>query len=166
MSDSVKKKIEELLISGHIQENLEFILKKIPEINNIIGFDQKHPHHHLDVWGHTLEALNNVECADLEVRMAVLLHDIGKPFSYQDEEVRHFHGHAEVSAEMAKQILKRLNYNEKFIDNVYYLIKMHDTIINPYNLDNSYEMIKKRLQVQYADAKAHAPGKIEKEYNY
>ncbi len=28
--------------------------------------------------------------------MAALLHDIGKPFAYQDEEVRHFHGHPQV----------------------------------------------------------------------
>ena len=48
--------------------------------------------------------------------MAALLHDIGKPFSYQDEEVRHFHGHPEVSADMTEEILKRLGYSKDFID--------------------------------------------------
>ena len=106
--------------------------------------------------------MNNLEDADLETKMAMLLHDIGKPFSYQDDEVRHFHGHPEVSAQMTEKILERLGYNEKFIEDVCYLIRTHDTIIEPNNLDNTYNMIKKRLQVQYADAKAHKPEKVEK----
>ena len=98
--------------------------------------------------------------------MAALLHDIGKPFSYQDEEVRHFHGHPEVSAKMTKGILKRMGYSETFIENVTYLVNMHDTIIDVDNLDNTYEMILKRLELQYADARAHAPSKVEKRIRF
>lgn len=166
MNENFRNELEKILIEGNIEENIEFIKKIIPEITYSIGFEQKHPHHNLDVWGHTLGAMKNIEGNDMEVKMAVLLHDIGKPFSYQDEEVRHFHGHPEVSAKMAKKILNRLGYDEKFIDNVCYLVKMHDTIIDVNNLDNTYEMIMKRLQVQYADAKAHAPEKIEKRVKF
>jgi len=38
----------------------------------------------------------------------------------------------------------------------------HDTVINTDNLDNSMEMIQKRLKLQYADAKAHSPDKVAK----
>ena len=153
-------------VSEAINENMECVLSLIPEINNMVGFEHKHPHHHLDVWNHTLEVLKNLNSKDLELNMAALLHDTGKPFSYQDEEVRHFHGHPEVSYEMTQQILTRLGYDKEFINRVSYLVKTHDTIIKPNNLDNNSEMIQKRLQLQYADAKAHHPDKIEKRLKF
>ena len=116
----------------------------------------------MDVWEHTLQVLRNLNTTDEELNLAALLHDIGKPFSYQDEEVRHFHGHAEVSHEMTKRILERLGYDESLIKRVSYLVLNHDTLIDTGNLDNDFELIQKRLALQYADAKAHHPDKIAK----
>ena len=167
---SLKSKIEEILtdnnVSEAVNENIEELVELIPEIKNMIGFEHKHPHHHLDVWQHTLEVLKNLKTKDLELNMAAFLHDIGKPFSYQDDEVRHFYGHPEVSSKMAQQILTRLRYDEDFIKRVLYLVETHDTIIDPNNLDNSLQMIHKRLRLQYADAKAHHPDKVEKRIKY
>ena len=69
-----------------IKSNIDYILDLIPEIKYSIGFDQKHPHHHLDVWEHTLYALSLSE-KDFEIRLALLLHDIGKPFYYQERRI-------------------------------------------------------------------------------
>lgn len=149
-----------------INENIDEVLELIPEIKNMIGFEHKHPHHHLDVWQHTLEVVRNLETTDVELNMAGVLHDIGKPFSYQDEDVRHFHGHPKVSCEMTKQILARLGYNREFIKRVSYLVETHDTVIDPNNLDNSLVMVQKRLKLQYADARAHHPDKISKRINF
>ncbi len=95
--------LHEILLSNDIVEsinrNMDSLLQIIPEIENMIGFEHKHPHHHLDVWNHTLLALSLSE-KDFDIRLCLLLHDIGKPFSYQDEEVRHFRNHAKVSANM------------------------------------------------------------------
>ena len=161
---SFKSKIEECLTGTNAQEliseNIEFLLTLLPEIKAMMGFEHKHPHHHLDVWEHTLEVLKNLNTKDLQLNMAALLHDIGKPFSYQDEEIRHFHGHPEASYKISQQILTRLRYDEDFIKGVLYLVITHDTPIEPNNLDNTWDMIYKRLQ--YADAKAHHPDKIEK----
>lgn len=163
MNDRQRNELEQILLSGNIEENTDQIIDIIPEVQYMVGFDQKHPHHHLDVWGHTLEALKNIEDTDMKVRIGVLLHDIGKPFSYQVRgDTRHFKGHPEVSAQMAEIILKRLNYDDKFVEDVCYLVRTHDTKINPNKLDNSYEMVTKRLEIQYADAKAHAPDKVQK----
>lgn len=87
----MERKLDEVLLNGTVRENQEYVLEQIPELEHCVGFDHRHPHHHLDVWEHTIEVFKNVKSKDLETRMAALLHDIGKPFSYQDEEVRHFH---------------------------------------------------------------------------
>ncbi len=160
--DEIREKINTILLTQTITENTDFLISTIPELRFMVGFDHRHPHHHLDVWNHTLEVVKNIDSKDLELKMAALLHDIGKPFSYQDSEVRHFHGHPEVSYQMTKEILKKLGYEEDFIDNVSYLVRMHDTIIHPNELDNDFELIEKRLKLQYADALAHHPDKVGK----
>jgi hypothetical protein len=82
---------------------------------------------------------------------------------YQNGDVAEY---PEVSFEMSKQILTRLGYDERFIKRVAYLVETHDTIIDPNNLDNRLEMVQKRLQLQYADARAHHPDKIQKRVNF
>ena len=98
-----------------INENMDYLLQIIPEIEKMIGFEHNHPHHHLDVWNHTLLALSLSE-KDFDIRLCLLLHDIGKPFSYQDEDVRHFRNHAEVSARMLKTIIKKLGIKVDYIN--------------------------------------------------
>jgi tRNA nucleotidyltransferase (CCA-adding enzyme) len=86
----------------------EIVFKIIPELEKEDGFDQKNDYHIYDVWEHTLKALEKSD-NDLEIRLAVLLHDIGKLHSYQEDgEIRHFKGHAQKSAEMAKEMPRRI----------------------------------------------------------
>jgi putative nucleotidyltransferase with HDIG domain len=164
--EELKLKMEGILSSGDgvskIYDNLGCFVTLIPEIKCMIGFDHKHPHHHLDVFNHTLEVIKKLDSDDFELNMAALLHDIGKPHSYQEGEVRHYNGHQNVSYNMSIKILESLGYDKEFIDRVTYLVKTHDSLINPSKLDNNYEMIAKRLRLQYADAMAHHPDKVEK----
>ena len=71
----------------------------------------------------------------LIVFLSALFHDIGKPFSYQDDEVRHFHGHADVSSNMSVGILNRLGFNSEEVDELTYLIREHDTEITKEDID-------------------------------
>ena len=162
MENETKTRINKILKNKLVKESSDYLMIMIPELSNMVGFDHNHPEHHLDVWNHTLLTLDNLDTDDIEINMAALLHDIGKPFSYQDKIVRHFKGHAEVSANMAFLILQRLHYDAKFIEDVCYLIETHDLVIDVSQLDNTVEMIEKRLQLQYADAKAHHPNKVSK----
>lgn len=148
-----------------INKNLEFLLELIPELKDMIGFEHNHPHHHLDVWNHTLLALS-LSCNNFEIRLILLLHDIGKPHCYQDKEIRHFIGHAIVSSEIAKNILKRLKYNENFINEVYYLIKKHDLPLTTNDILINYNLAYKQYLIQYCDALAHNPQKLEKRIKY
>ena len=99
-----RDKLYEILMNKNvvlsIRNNLDELIKIIPEIKYMINFPHNHPHHHLDVFEHTLLALS-FSNASFDERLCLLLHDIGKPFSYQDGVVRHFKGHPEVSAIIA-----------------------------------------------------------------
>ena len=148
-----------------INNNLEYLLTIIPELKFMLGFLHKHPHHHLDVWEHTLLALKLSE-NDFEIRLTLLLHDIGKPFSYQEGKIRHFKNHADVSSKMANNILKRLDFDDKFIKEVCYLIKNHDIPITINDILKNKELMFKRYKVQYCDALAHHPEKLEKRIEY
>ena len=161
--------LQEILLTDDIHksinDNMDDLLLTIPEIKYMIGFEQNHPHHHLDVWNHTLLALSLSE-KDFDIRLCLLLHDIGKPFSYQDEEVRHFRNHAKVSANMSKEILRRLEFDDNYINYICYLIEQHDTPINDEQIANNYDLCLKLLEIQRCDALAHHPDKLEKRKKY
>jgi len=164
-----KDKLYNILLSDDvataINDNLDVVLNLIPELKKIIGFDHRHPHHHLDVWNHTLLALS-YSPRDFDIRMVLLLHDIGKPYSYQDEEVRHFRGHPKVSAEMSFNILKRLKFSDEECFKLCYLIEQHDTPIKDDEIINNYELTLIRFKIQCCDALAHNPLKLEKRIKY
>ena len=161
--------LQEILLSDNVVEsinkNMDYLLQIIPEIKSSIGFEQNHPHHHLDVWNHTLLALS-LSNKDFDVRLCLLLHDIGKPFSYQDEEVRHFRNHANVSSKMSKEILYRLGYKQEYINYLCYLIENHDTKIEDEQIKNNYDICLKLFEIQKCDALAHHPDKLEKRKKY
>ncbi len=164
-----KEIMKEILMSDHVVDsiiaNLDIISNLIPEIKDMIGFPHHHPHHHLDVWNHTLLALSFAP-KDFETRLVLLLHDIGKPHSYQEGEVRHFKGHPEASAKMAVKILKRLEFDDQETSELCYLIGQHDTPITIDEINNNKELAKKKFKVQCCDALAHHPDKLAKRKAY
>ena len=138
----------------------------IPELKPMFNFDHKHPHHHLDVWKHTLCALSLSE-NNFELRLALLLHDVGKPHSFTEEDgIRHFKGHAEVSAKLCNKILQRLNFNQNFIEEICQVIKQHDTPLTEEFIENNYKLAEKIFNVQTCDALAHNPAMNAKRIEY
>ena len=146
----------------YIESKKEEIFNIIPELKNEDGFNQKSSWHIYDVWKHTEVALSNANY-DFEERLALLLHDIGKPFSCQDDgKVRHFKGHADKSAEMSVEILERLGYDKNVINRIIFLIKNHATVIDVNNINkDNFDLFKKLLNIQYCDTRAYNPEKIE-----
>ena len=161
--------LQSILLSENVTEsinsNIDYLLQIIPEIKYMIGFDHNHPHHHLDVWNHTLLALS-LSKNDFDIRLSLLLHDIGKPFSYQDEEIRHFKNHPNVSVKMTKEILQRLDYDDNYIDYICSLIKYHDKPISNDQIKNDSNWCLKLYEIQRCDALAHHPNKLEKRKQY
>jgi len=108
---------------------LDFLLPELIACKNI-----KQPtkyHQEGDVYTHILKALHDMpnEWATKELVWAVLLHDIGKPGTYEERTDRiHFNGHAQLSAELAKKICKKLKFSKAQITKIVWLIDHHMTI--------------------------------------
>jgi len=149
-------KEEDVVIS--IRQNLDELLKIIPEIKDMIGFEHRHPHHHLDVWEHTLLALKLSE-KNFDVRLILLLHDIGKPHTCTSDEkgVRHFYGHGKASAKMGKEILTRLGFENSYINKICKIIEQHDDKITEEEIVKDINFAKLKFKVQICDALAHNP---------
>lgn len=104
----------------------------IPEMTAAVGFLQHSPHHAYDVFTHTAHVVEGVP-AELPLRLAALLHDIGKPavFSKDENGRGHFRGHAKESAELANQILLRLKSPTALRERVVFLVEHHMTPLEP-----------------------------------
>lgn len=149
-----------------IRENIDILLLIIPEIKVMIGFDHMHPHHHLDVWEHTLCALSFSE-NDFETRLAILLHDIGKPASHTfDGEFRHYPGHERFSKEISQTIFDRLGLEKSFSEELLNIIESHDEPLTDNDIANNRELSNKIFKVQICDCLAHNPEKNEKRLRY
>ena len=102
----------------------------IPELLPLVGFDQHSRHHCYDVCTHTAVAVDHVP-PRLDLRLAMLLHDVGKPdtFSLGEDGQGHFYGHHRRSMELAEEILTRLRAPRKLREQVLTLVRYHDAQI-------------------------------------
>ena len=154
------KNTDVLMMNHH-----EIFTEVISELTPTIHFEQNTPYHCYDVFTHTIESVKNAP-PDVKIKLTMLLHDIGKPRCYTEDENGdgHFYGHAAVSAEMAEQILRRLKYDNDTIDTVKKLILYHDAEVQASNKNIKrwlnrigVERLRQLLQVKRADAMAQAP---------
>ena len=108
------------------------LIQAIPELASCVGFDQHSPHHAFDIFTHTAHVVAAMP-ADPALRLAALLHDIGKPrVFYRDENGRgHFPGHAALGAEMADAVLRRLRAGNELRTRVVSLIQNHMIPLEP-----------------------------------
>ena len=143
----------------------------IPELEETYDITQNEYHNYNTIWQHILKVVENTR-NDLELRMAALLHDIGKinTRTVDDNGNVHFYKHELVSAEMCDTILRRLKYSNDFIKTVQILVKNH---MRTKNFGDNYTHMKDKTlrKMQYelgdnmmkclelidADNKAHAP---------
>ena len=128
-TDSPRAGIELLVSSGLAA----LVLPELPQLR--LEIDEHH--HHKDVYEHTLTVveqaieLEKLRCAgtapDLVLRMAALLHDIGKPNTKRTEPggVVTFHHHDVVGAKLATRRLKALRFDNQFVADVAKLIELH-----------------------------------------
>ncbi len=98
-----------------------------PEWDVAMVCEQNTKHHCFTVGEHTIEVMKHVR-NDKIMRLAALLHDIGKPGMKRTDKKGHdhFQGHPQLSDVMADNILRRLKYDNDTIKKVCMLVRYHD----------------------------------------
>jgi poly(A) polymerase len=106
----------------------------LPEVSRLAGVEQVGPHHHKDVFEHTLLVVDQVALAtpDPMLRTAALLHDVAKPKTkrFVAQTGWTFHGHEDVGARMAKSIGRRMKLPEEATAKLSRMVALHMRPIN------------------------------------
>ncbi len=131
-AERIQAELVKLLLSDHpdyMRDAYELGITGIvlPELDAAFATAQHNPHHQYTVGEHLMQSLLHTR-ADKSLRIAALLHDIGKPSvrTTDEEGIDHFHGHVEVSEQMAVDILRRLKFDNDTIDKVQKYVRYHD----------------------------------------
>ena len=130
--DRIREEFFKILLSKKpsrgflLMRSLGILKEVIPELIPAIGFDQRNPYHDRSVFQHTLTVMDNTPPV-LHVRLAALLHDIGKPYTFtlDDKGIGHFYGHDKASVKIGKEILARLNCSTDLTERTLMLVKEH-----------------------------------------
>lgn len=148
---SEERKRDELLklINGENAEEIlltyrDILAVCIPEIECEFDFRQHNRHHIFDVYTHSVKALCNAK-PDPNIRMALLLHDIGKPKTakFDEKGEMHFKCHAAASFEIAEEILTRLRFSNADKNEILTLVKYHDL---PFMSEDMKSVSEKRIK--------------------
>ncbi|MBN2362238.1 MAG: HD domain-containing protein [Deltaproteobacteria bacterium] len=97
----------------------------LPELERCVGY-QQNKWHKYDVFEHTMKVLDEIQPGNLNLRLAALLHDVGKPDTMSEKDgERHFYDHEQKSSEIAAAVMTRLRFSNSQIDQVSRLIAEH-----------------------------------------
>lgn len=137
-AERVRDEFTKLVLSPHPRKGLLLLVETgiaarvVPELP-MLRLELDEHHRHKDVYEHTLTVLEQAMALetpgepDLVLRLAALLHDIGKPRTRRFEEDGRvsFHHHEVVGAHMTKKRMKALKYPKDVTDDVTRLVELH-----------------------------------------
>ena len=117
----------------------------LPELLEGRDFDQP-KHHKFPVLDHSLRSLKHTPSDDPLVRLAALLHDVGKPQSARGRGAnRTFHGHEVIGARMTKKIMQRLKFSKADTTRVVNLVRNHMFLFQFESTDRAVRRIVRRV---------------------
>ena len=123
----------------------------IPELTKGKGVSQARPgrHHKSDVFTHNIESLKHCPSKDPIVRLATLLHDVGKPYVRSEDEEGHviFYNHEVKGAKIAYEICDRLRLSKKKREKVVTLIRWHMFTVDEHITDSAIRRFIRRVGI-------------------
>ncbi|MEU9774444.1 CCA tRNA nucleotidyltransferase [Streptomyces sp. NPDC047968] len=136
-AERVRDELNKLMLSPRPRTGLgllvdtglaEHVLPELPALR----LERDEHHRHKDVYEHSLTVLDQaidleVDGPDLVLRLAALLHDIGKPRTRRFEKDGRvsFHHHEVVGAKMTKKRMTALKYSNDMVRDVSRLVELH-----------------------------------------
>lgn len=187
-AERIRVELTKLLISDHpdrLRDLYQIGITKVilPELDAMMITPQKNIHHIYNVGEHTIKAVEEV-AGKLEegrfaardraiLRWTMLLHDVEKPgtISVGKDGQNHFYGHQEKGTITARNILKRLKFDNETIDSVTHLIHWHDYrfVLTPAGMRKAASKIGRAsmellFEVNRADTSAKNPKRTQDKY--
>ena len=133
-AERIRDELTRTLTEGGARRGLELLdqtgllAEILPEVATLKGVEQSPEHHpEGDVWTHTLLLLENLPAmASVTLAMGALLHDIGKPATFErgPDRIR-FYGHVEAGVEIGEKICRRLRFSNRETEQISALIGNH-----------------------------------------
>ncbi|MDF2842160.1 MAG: hypothetical protein K0R00_586 [Herbinix sp.] len=187
-AERIRVELTKLLISDHpdrLRDLYSVGITKVilPEFDVMMDTEQKNIHHSYSVGEHTIRAVMEVgkdskdrqftEREKTLLRLTMLFHDIEKPstLTVGKDGQNHFYGHQEKGALTAKNILRRLKFDNDTIQAVTHLVKWHDNRfgLTPSSMRKAVSKIGKEymellFEVQRADTSAKNPELTKEKY--
>ena len=128
--ERIRDELSKLLVGAHVDRGLQLVVDTglaqefMPELP-ALQLEQDPVHRHKDVLRHTFAVVKRTEPKE-RLRLAALLHDVGKPDTREiTPEGVQFHHHEVVGARMAEERLRALRYPERTVQDVSKLVEMH-----------------------------------------
>jgi tRNA nucleotidyltransferase (CCA-adding enzyme) len=116
-----------------------------PELVEGVGVEQNQWHAY-DVWTHAMATLDAAPEGDLVLRLAALLHDVGKP---RTKDGPHFYRHEQIGAEMTREVLRRLRFSNDVVDTTAHLVRSHMYAADPALSDAALRRAIRRVGVAH-----------------
>jgi len=128
----VRDEIARILTQGNARRGFElldatgllhYVLPEIEDLKGVAQPEQFHPEG--DVWTHTMIMLSGLREPSIELALAVLLHDVGKPATFRIADRIRFDGHATKGVEIGRRLLNRLRFPSAVVETVCAMIENH-----------------------------------------
>jgi putative nucleotidyltransferase with HDIG domain len=124
-----------------------------PELLEGVGIDQNDWHAY-DVYRHNLATLDAAPPGDLTLRLAALLHDVGKPRTAAprpDGRGNTFYQHEHIGADLIRPMLSRLRLPNETIDTVEHLVRQHMYAADPEAHDRTLRRFVRRIGLEHLE---------------
>ena len=130
--ERIRDELLKMLTAEHAGRGLRLLLESgllvviLPEVAAMVGVEQPPEFHpEGDVWIHTCLMFRLVSDPSETLALGMLLHDIGKPLTYSVRDRIRFDRHAEVGADLAARVCRRLRVSNQQLRTVVELVRQH-----------------------------------------
>jgi len=131
-AERIRDELTRMLTEGHPRRAVELLddsgllQEVLPEVKAFQDVEQPPEFHpEGDVWTHVLIMLDLLDHPSPTLAWGVLLHDVGKPGTFQNLDRIRFNGHVELGVKISREILNRYRFSSEDRDQIIALVENH-----------------------------------------